>query len=965
MLRRCVSFLLATSALVSGCAIDSVEPDDSALGQGSESLVILPPGPTLIGPSGAVADSPSSVLLTWKPLSNFNSYEVSITQPDGSTIVSPSGWCDPAGASCFITFTPTLNGAQSFTVRGKTAAASTRWSAAMSFQSTQAGLPTWIGTTTVASLAVAQDHSCALLSDGSARCWGANSVKQLGDGTTENRSSPVFVGTLSAAVGISTAINSSCARMPDSTLTCWGARNLANDFSARPPTTFPGLTGVASTTGKYGSMFAILNDTTVRSWGSNIRGVLGNGTTTDNPAQPTTVIGLTGVSQIDTASAHACARLSTGMVACWGDNQGGQLGLGVVDEVVHPTPQLVPISGVAEVAVSQTVSCARMADATVRCWGTAASSCLLGATSGGTGCVQSAMTPTALPGLTGVQQLVGGGSFFCARYANGAVSCWGKHEQVIGGPSATGTSKTFLPTGTADVLKASFLAASGNNVCAIVNTSSGKHGVVCWGENSRGEAGNARTADRAAPGWALVNGGSTCTGTDLLCPSCGGNDQMCCGTERSCNSGFSCQTNTCLPCGGQDEPCCTSGAACESANLVCSAGTCEPCGSEGDLCCGGGACGTASQCVAGSCAACGGPGDVCCTDETSCEANLVCGQSSCGGCTASMRPGNAFACVVRADQTVWCWGDNSRGQLGIGNWYGQSVPTRAVMPAAAPVTGVATGDGHACAWAADGSVFCWGNGQINPTLKTMPAGAPIVDMVAGGDQTCAKRSDGSVLCWTTSSTIPQQMTFPAGVQINQVAIGSHHACALSAGNDVYCWGTNTRGQLGTGDLVARYSPAKVVWLSGNPATGYGASKLIAGNAHTCLLQGDQRIWCWGDNQSGQLGQGITSTEPAVYPVVAQAFSGATSISAGSFHTCALDSSSRVWCWGMNSKGQLGHSGDGVMPGMVADLPEKISDLEAGEFGTCARSVNDVPWCWGAVSHYGITPVTRIPLHCQD
>jgi alpha-tubulin suppressor-like RCC1 family protein len=961
MLRRICS-AAALAALASGCTLDSVDVSGEPLGQTQDPLyrLYVPTGPAAVSPVGQVADSPSRVQLTWRPLSGYQYYAVTVTQPDGSNVTIPTGWCNPNGSTCWTPFTPVLNGTHSFKVRGVAGRARSRYGTTKTFETQQAGLPTWMGPNSVTGLSVAFDHTCALLSDGSARCWGQNGEMQLGDGTRADRSSPVFVGGLQGANGIGVSQYRSYARMPNGTLMGWGSNGLNGSAPDTPPTAFEGLTGVVSVTGAYSASYAVLTNGTAVSWGSNYKGVLGNGSMTSHPPQPTLVKGLSGITQIAPWLFHACARLSTGRVACWGENDRGQLGLGSQDGSDHPTPLLTGVTGAAEVATSLNASCARMYNGSVQCWGSGAQSCLLGTESDGTTCVSSALSPHQVHGLANVQQLVGGDSFFCARLTDGGVSCWGQQSEVFG-TGAARPPQPFLPMRVADDLKASFIAAGGRRVCAIVNATSGKHGVVCWGESSRGEVGNARTADRAAPAWVLRQGGTTCAGSDVLCPDCGGDSQMCCGTSSTCDAGFNCEGNTCRSCGDDAERCCASGSACSQDDLVCASDVCVACGNIGEPCCDDGVCGAHAQCESDGCTSCGGPGEACCTDETACEENLRCGQQSCGGCTMDIRPGNAFACLLREDRTLWCWGDNSQASLGTGDTYGKADPVQIMLPEPGPVMDFATGEKLACALSASGKVYCWGGGRLYKTIVALPAGGAVTALAAGGRQACATRSDGSVYCWNESDLTPHRITLPA-VQA-PVAIGAWHACARTVANEVYCWGDNSRGQLGTGDVANSSTPKRVWWNSEDPATGNGIIQLVAGHSHTCAVQGDHTLWCWGDNQFGQLGNGITSNQPRPYPTfAASTVPGIDVVTLGAFHSCVTDSSGRVWCWGMNISNQLGRSGDPVVPGMVEGLPESIAGLQAGSFGTCATSVTDIPWCWGAV-HYASKPVHRLSVPC--
>jgi alpha-tubulin suppressor-like RCC1 family protein len=185
--------------------------------------------------------------------------------------------------------------------------------------------------------------------------------------------------------------------------------------------------------------------------------------------------------------------------------------------------------------------------------------------------------------------------------------------------------------------------------------------------------------------------------------------------------------------------------------------------------------------------------------------------------------GANFTCARgAADGSLWCFGGNEYGQLGLGNTMSQNKPTK--IPSLTQVVRVSTGAGHTCVFTADGIVSCWGDnreGQLgtddrdprSSPVKIDPTGLGAVTQVyAGGAHTCAQRVDGSL----------------------------------------WCWGSNRFGQLGTGDTDARLTPVQVApdVLGTNVAAAY------SGGAHTCAVKTDGSVYCWGSNQYGQLGVSV-------------------------------------------------------------------------------------------------------------
>jgi alpha-tubulin suppressor-like RCC1 family protein len=212
-------------------------------------------------------------------------------------------------------------------------------------------------------------HTCALLSNGTVQCWGINQYGELGDGTTEVRSSPVTVPGLSGVKALAGggAQGHMCAILSNDTLQCWGQNfeGQLGDGTTNLRTTLvsvPGLGGVQSVTvGAYHTC-AVPLDGTVRCWGFNTWGQLGNGTTTDNLSL-VTVPGLRNVQLVAAGQAQTCALLPDETVQCWGDTR---LQSGATTDSLTPAP--VPgLNGVRAVTVGAYQICALLSDQTVQC----------------------------------------------------------------------------------------------------------------------------------------------------------------------------------------------------------------------------------------------------------------------------------------------------------------------------------------------------------------------------------------------------------------------------------------------------------------------------------------------------------------------------------------------------------------------------------------------------------------------
>src|SRR6185503_12507444 len=213
------------------------------------------------------------------------------------------------------------------------------------------------------------------LSDGTAKCTGRNQFAQHGNGTLNDSTVLDPVGNLTTATQVVAGDEFACALLEDRTARCWGLGESGQrgdgsfDTFALDPVAVSGLTGAVALAAGYGHTCALLTDGTMRCWGGNSEGELGNGTIT-NPgtAQPVVVSGISGASAIATGAYHTCALLANGTLRCWGRNGQGQLGDGTFTG--SSTPRSVGgLTGVAAVSGGGAHTCAVLTDGTVRCWG--------------------------------------------------------------------------------------------------------------------------------------------------------------------------------------------------------------------------------------------------------------------------------------------------------------------------------------------------------------------------------------------------------------------------------------------------------------------------------------------------------------------------------------------------------------------------------------------------------------------
>lgn len=347
-----------------------------------------------------------------------------------------------------------------------------------------------VGTISATALTATSLHSCAIRSNGSSACWGANTIGQLGDGTSGNiRTSPVVVNGLGSPATISAGDQHTCGVRAPGNAMCWGS-NLSGQLgdntltSRASPVFVSGIANAREIVGGGNHSCALLGNGTVQCWGSNTSGQLGDGTLTSHRL-PAPVSSLSNVVALTAGTLHTCALIGDGTVRCWGKNGSGQLGDGTNTD--HSTPiQVSGISNATAIAAGNAHTCVVLSDGTARCWGAGTGGQL------GNGGTTNSTVALQVSTLTNAVTIVAGDLHSCALRSDGTMRCWGKNNS---GQLGTGnTVDQVIPAQVTGLTNISAIAAGihGIHTCALrVNGA-----PQCWGANNAGQIGDGTTTNR-------------------------------------------------------------------------------------------------------------------------------------------------------------------------------------------------------------------------------------------------------------------------------------------------------------------------------------------------------------------------------------------------------------------------------------------------------------------------------------
>ncbi len=304
--------------------------------------------------------------------------------------------------------------------------------------------------------------------------------------------------------------------------------------------------------------------------------------------------------------------------------------------------------------------------------------------------------------------------------------------------------------------------------------------------------------------------------------------------------------------------------------------------------------------------------------------------------------GENHTCAIASDNRAYCWGSNKNGQLGNGSTADSNVPVAVNMSGALAgktIKQMSVEFSTSCVVASDNRAYCWGsnkNGQLGNgstadsrvpvavNTSGVLVGKTIKEVTTGGFHTCALDTSSKMYCWGLNSSgrlgggltsilsnVPVAVNMSgalAGKTIKQMSVEFSTSCVVASDNRAYCWGSNKNGQLGNGSTADSRVPVAVN-MSGALA-GKTIKQILAGGDHGCVVASDDKMYCWGLNNNGELGNNSSVNSSVPFAVNTDGVLAGKTIrqmSAGFSSTCAVDSEYNMYCWGYNDNGQLGNN----------------------------------------------------------
>jgi len=354
---------------------------------------------------------------------------------------------------------------------------------------------------------------------------------------------------------------------------------------------------------------------------------------------------------------------------------------------------------------------------------------------------------------------------------------------------------------------------------------------------------------------------------------------------------------------------------------------------------------------------------------------------------------STHTCQIKEDSSLWCWGKNESGQLGIGTKT--SIELKTQVGTALDWNQVEVGYNHTCAIKKTGDLYCWGDIPNNSVSAGATPNLAIPNIIIGTQNwisislgyniTCGIKSDTKMYCWEGKSTVSTGLiavdtptifnsrtpnividinTKDEMINWSSLSVGQKHICAIQSINNeskTYCWGNRLSGQLAD-NSESDTDTTKLLNPNIENSQSINWYKIHAGNNYTCAIKRDNSLWCWGGNEFGKLGNNdVTKQKQHLVSEITDTGTNIRNwinIKTGNNHTCGIRAiaetnnviANRIFCWGQNTYGQLGKNDllNSLIPTQSGNLIDTDwKDLSVGNLNTCATKINNTLYCWGS------------------
>ncbi|MBI4833838.1 MAG: chromosome condensation regulator RCC1 [Planctomycetes bacterium] len=721
-------------------------------------------------------------------------------------------------------------------------------------------------------------HTLAISTNGTIWAWGNNSYSELGLGDANNRTSPTKIGSASNWSKTAAGDFHSLALTTLGTLWAWGRNDFGqlgtNDTLTKTQPTQIGTDNdwKIISAGDFHSL-AVKDDKSIWSWGKNDWGQLGKGNTDDEDS-PTKIGNDMDWDKVSAGESYTVAIKTDKTLWAWGKNDSGQLGLGDTLSRTEPT-KVVTDTDWASAVAGKGYTIAVKTDGSLWAWGANDYGQL------GLGDTISRTIPTRVGTDTNWATVSISSGYTMAIKTDGSLWAWGANDygQLGLGDtiSRTAPTKVGSETNWADVTTGDY-----HSVALKTNKT-----ISSWGKNDSGQLGLDDTDDRDLPEPATgIPAAPTSLSNTVISLS-----QINLGwLDNSSNElGFKIWRKI-----G------SSGNYTQIATLDANVTSYSNTGLSPLT--------TYYYLVK----AYNGFGDSAASNTSSNTTN---------GSWLKVSAGYSHCVAIASNNSIWSWGDNDDGQLGLGTkgtGTNKSVPTRI------------------------GTLYNW-----DTILATSYHNMAV--KIGGSLWSWGYNSDGQLglIIWGSGAekTSPEQITNPSSTDWFDIAAGELHSIIRKNNNSIWACGYNGYGQLGLGDYTRRTILAQMGsetnWL-----------KIAAGRYHTLAIKTNGTLWAWGNNEYGQLGLGTSgSGTERTSPNQVGSANNWNMIAGGKYHTLAVKSDGTLWAWGLNNDGQLGlnditNRNTPTRVGMDSDWAK----VSAGEYHSIATKNDGTLWAWGFNNH---------------